>query len=266
MRPPIVLLTDFGHQDWFVGTVKGVMYGLAPDVTLIDLCHDIPPGDIRSAAFTLFFSYRYFPHGTVFCCVVDPGVGTARESMVATDGTYFFTAPNNGLLGLVAENNLHSWQSYEIRNESYMLPNPSQTFHGRDVFAPAAAHLARGDSPTEFGPQIQHFVPMTFPQTQHVRHQIVGEVIYIDRFGNLITNISEEHDLSGMNVRKLELTLLQLNIKGIKKTFADARQGEPLMYIGSCGFVEIGINGGNAAKELGIVPGEKVILRMVIDE
>ncbi|MCD6385351.1 SAM-dependent chlorinase/fluorinase [Candidatus Sumerlaeota bacterium] len=255
----IILMTDFGLDDWFVGTMKGVIKRIYPEAEVIDLCHNIPPGDIQSGALTLLFSYKYFPSGTVFCSVVDPGVGTERKALVATDREYLFTAPDNGLLGLIAERS-EVWEAYCIENKELILPVQSHTFHGRDIFAPASAYLAKGIPPSAFGTQIERFVSLSLPEPQKAGNIITGEVIYIDKFGNLITNILPALTLSGYNFESIKLTVGDTTIQGISTTFSDVQKGEPLMYIGSTGYLEIGINGGNAAQHWGLAVGSPVVI------
>lgn len=252
MKKVVVLLTDFGLEDWFVGTMKGVIKGIAPAVEIIDLCHQVAPGDIQGGALTLFFSYSYFPQGTIFCCVVDPGVGTDREAIVATDGNYRYVAPNNGLLGPVAARAGSSWRCHKIENPELMLPHPSQTFHGRDIFAPAAAHLAKGVALTKFGKPLRNFISLQLPAPHWDGRRLTGKIIYIDRFGNLITNLSAEEIFTRFKkaTHNIALKISGIQIKGLKRTYKEVRRGEPLMYIGSSGYLEIGINQGNAARQL----------------
>lgn len=252
MKKLVVLLTDFGLEDWFVGTMKGVIKSIAPAVEIIDLCHQVAPGDIQGGALTLFFSYSYFPRGTIFCCVVDPGVGTDREAIVATDRTYRYVAPNNGLLGLVADRAGSSWRCHKIENPEFMLPHPGQTFHGRDIFAPAAAYLAKGVALTRFGKQLQNFISLQLPAPLWDGRRLTGKIIYIDRFGNLITNVSVEELFTRFkkNTQAIALKIRGIRINGLKRTYEEVRRGEPLMYIGSSGYLEIGINLGNAARQL----------------
>ena len=259
MAIPIVLMTDFGLNDWYVGAMKGVIKSIAPETDIIDLCHALPAGDINAAAMNILFSYSYFPAGSIFCCVVDPGVGTERRALVATDGFYYFTAPDNGLLGLVAERSKH-WQAYQIENKKYMLPEQSYTFHGRDIFAPVAAHLASGIALEKFGAVLEDFITCILPEPRRADNRIVGEVIYVDRFGNLMTNISAEKTLAGLDCQNLRMNMGKAVIKGIKKTFGDVKEGEAVMYIGSSGFLEIGINGRHAARMWQITPGTTIIL------
>lgn len=254
-----MLMTDFGLEDWFVGTMKGVIKRITPEAEVIDLCHNIPPGDIQAGALTLFFSYKYFPTGTVFCCVVDPGVGTERKALVATDGEYLFTAPDNGLLGLIAQES-STWKVYIVENKEFILPKQSYTFHGRDIFAPVSAYLAQGTPPSAFGRPCEKFVSLSLPVPQKSGNVLTGEVIYVDRFGNLITNILPRVHLPGHRFETVKLRIGNIVIQGIKKTFGEAKRGEPLMYIGSTGYLEIGINGDNAARCLNVSVGTPVSL------
>ncbi len=256
----IVLMTDFGLDDWYVGAMKGAIKGISPEADIVDLSHNIPPGDIQAAALNLLFSYTYFPEGTVFCLVIDPGVGTERGAIVASDGAYFFTAPNNGVLSPVKQRS-SGWKCYTIENKEYTLPVHSHTFHGRDIFSPAAAHIAGGVEITSFGSPVEHWVDLKLPVPDKTDNEIRGEVIYIDRFGNIMTNISAGEILVDIDFESVEVNIGKADIKSIKKTFADVSEGEALMFVGSSGNLEIGINGRNAAKQWQITPGTRVVLK-----
>ena len=194
----ITLTTDFGTSDWFVGTMKGVIAGIAPKATIIDLTHDLPPGDIRGGAFALAASYRFFPKGTVHVAVVDPGVGSRRKAIAVQTAKGFFVGPDNGVLSwaLVKEK---AKAVHALENEAYFLKPVSQTFHGRDVFAPVAAHLSRGVPIKKLGPALKDFVRLDWPEPRRQRGGIEGEVVYIDRFGNAITNL-EERPVAGVPI------------------------------------------------------------------
>lgn len=257
----IALITDFGEQDWYVGTMKGVMKGIAPEAEIVDVCHQVPAQSVMAGAFVLRNSYEFFPEGTVFCVVVDPGVGTGREAIVTTDGRYFFVAPNNGVLTLVA-NEAKNWQVRRITLRTFLLPSVSATFQGRDLFAPVAAHLARGMKIATFGPPLKRFVTLRGIQPRRVRRNVlVGKVLYVDMFGNLITNVRHE-DLSHHG-RKGTATIevSGKTLRGIRKTFGSVRRGEALAYWGSSGWLEIGVNHGNAAEVLQARIGARVEIR-----
>jgi len=185
-EPVIALITDFGQDDPYVGIMKGVISNLSPRTRLIDLTHDITPGDIQKAGISLWMARPFFPDGTIFLCVVDPGVGTDRKAIILSDGTYTYIGPDNGVFsfGLGAELVIH-----EITNPRYQLPQPSSTFHGRDIFAPAAAYAASGVPLDQFGDQIADIFELPKPELRIESTRIYGEIIYVDRFGNQITSL-----------------------------------------------------------------------------
>ncbi len=241
----IVLLTDFGLKDHYVGVMKGVISGVCPEARLVDLTHEIPPQDVRAGAFVLGVAYRYFPEGTIFLGVVDPGVGTSRKGLLIEAGGYYFVGPDNGLFTWVVKKEGLSL-AVELSNKSYFRPEISRTFHGRDIFAPVAAHLARGVPLLDFGPELKEIVMLPWPEPKEEGLFLRGAVIYVDRFGNLITNISEE---------KLRCPPKKVLYQGREipffETYGLAPYGEPLALIGSEGFLEIAVSGGSAAERFG---------------
>jgi S-adenosylmethionine hydrolase len=273
----IALLTDFGTHDWFVGTMKGVIASIAPKATVIDLCHDIPPGDVKAGAFALLASYRYFPRGTIFVAVVDPGVGGPREAMLAEAHGNFFIGPDNGVLAyalsggppgtggarhiafkpVIAEGPGHKLRA--IENPDYRLPSASATFHGRDVFAPAAAHLFNGKTPGSFGRKKDTFVELPFPVPYMSKGAVLGEVVHIDRFGNAITNITPR-DLEALPEKARKRIAVKAKGKAFPLAgfYAEAKAGGNVAVAGSSGFLELAINGGDAAKKFGLKRGEAV--------
>ncbi len=260
---PVVLLTDFGSIDWYAGTLHGIINKINKQIVIIDLCHNIGPGDISAGAFQLLCSYRYFRPGTVFCCVVDPGVGTDRRAICAGDGTYIFVAPDNGILSWVQRKS-PQWQAVEADRKDLMLESISSTFQGRDVFAPLAAHLACGAALHDLGRPIETMklldvseIELTGPGSAS------GSVVYIDRFGNLITNvrISPKDERNGKvesNKKNWMLEIQSRKIHGLSETFASARPGELLFYAGSSGFIEIAVNMGHAGHALDAKVGTKI--------
>ena len=184
----ITLTTDFGTRDWFVGTMKGVIASIAPRSTVVDLTHDLPPGDIRGGAFALAASHRFFPKGTIHVAVVDPGVGSRRKAIAVQTAKGVFVGPDNGVLSwALAKEKIRAIHALE--NEAYFLQPVSRTFHGRDIFAPVAAHLSRGVPIQKLGPALKDFVRLDWPEPRVRRGGFEGEVVYIDRFGNAITNL-----------------------------------------------------------------------------
>jgi hypothetical protein len=248
---PIALLSDFGTKDWFVASMKGVILSVNPRAVIVDINHNIPAGDIAAAAFNLLACYASFPKGTIFVAVVDPGVGSARAALAIKAGGYIFVGPDNGLFTLIVDNYYKS----EIR----VLENPrifqkeiSSTFHGRDIFAPAAAHLSRGLAFEKCGPQKKSIVTLPVPTAHAVKKEIIGNVVYIERFGNAITNISSSLASQAGRIR----------VKGhsvpLCGSYSDVAQGKPVAVIGSCGFVEISVNRGNAAQKMKLKIGDRV--------
>ncbi len=186
--PAIALLTDFGLTDAYVGTMKGVMLSICPAARLIDLTHAVEPQNIRQAAYLLLTAYRYFPPQTVFLVVVDPGVGTARQPIAVETDHGFYVAPDNGVLSYVLSQ-VQIRQQVILQNPAYQLPAASQTFHGRDIFSPAAAHLANGVPITDLGPAVARIERLPDPLLKISAEQVCGEVLHIDHFGNVITSI-----------------------------------------------------------------------------
>ncbi|MBK1876413.1 SAM hydrolase/SAM-dependent halogenase family protein [Pelagicoccus mobilis] len=247
LDPPIIaILTDFGTSDWYVASMKAVIARICPKAKTIDITHQIEPGNIKSAAFVLSQCYSDFPRGTIFLCVVDPGVGSERKPIVHWDGDYHFVAPDNGVLGLLKPD---MCRVYEIESHRFQDEHKeSNTFHGRDVFAPAAAYLAQGASPNDIGFAMARFAHdgFEFPVVEQLPTH--GSVIYFDRFGNGITNLriaksSPQPDTVVLN------NGLQIPFG---KTFSDVQEGEAIAYLGSGGFLEIAINLGNARVSLNL--------------
>ncbi|HWV98587.1 MAG TPA: SAM-dependent chlorinase/fluorinase [Candidatus Acidoferrum sp.] len=262
LRPRLITLTtDFGTHDWFVGTMKGVIHGTAPRAAIIDLTHEIAPGDIRAGAFALAAGYRFFPLGTVHVVVVDPGVGSARRGIAVRSRDYFFVGPDNGVLSwaLAREKIL---ALHRLENQNYFLKPVSRTFHGRDVFAPVAAHLCRGVPIRKLGPPAKDFVRLDWPAPTKTARGLRGEVVYIDRFGNAITNI-EASRLP--NLRPIAVVLNGKRLCSVADFYQAVAPGRPVAVAGSSGFLEIAINGGNAARGLRIHVGATVVLRIPSD-
>ncbi len=261
----IALLTDFGEKDWYVGSMRGVIQTIAPGCHTADITHEVPAFDVRAGALILEASYHYFPEGTVFCCVVDPGVGSARNVLVATDGYYFFVAPDNGLLTLVFKNRVQSFMAWKATNKAFMLPQVSQTFQGRDVFAPLAAHLVRDVKPAAMGELLPTIEMFAYQEPRVLDGEaVLGEVIYIDQFGNIFTNIRR----SNLIHLKNKLTdgkdwLLQVGeqtVKGLAGSYHERAPGEAVFYWGSAGYLELAVNQSNAAEIFACLPGTPVRL------
>lgn len=238
--------------------MKGVVLRLAPWVNIVDLTHEIAPGDIRAGAFALAASYAFFPRGTVHVVVVDPGVGTSRRALAVRTLDYFFVGPDNGVLSwALAEQKIQAIHALE--NEDYFLPKISSTFHGRDVFAPVAAHLARGVKINKLGRSLTDLARLGGPEPKDTRYGVQGEVLYVDRFGNAITNISTEA-LRSLKA-PLAIFLRSKRVCPLAKTYQSVHSGELLAVVGSTGFLEVAVNGGSAAKRLGLRPGSTIEVR-----
>lgn len=237
--------------------MKGVILRLAARVKLIDLTHEIAAGDIRAGAFALAASYSFFPRKTVHVAVVDPGVGTARHAIAVQTARYFFVGPDNGVLStaLARERVI---AVHRLENPRYWLPEISATFHGRDVFAPVAAHLSLGIAIRNFGPQAKNYVRLDWPNPRVAAGRIQGEVVYVDRFGNAITNIREK-TLDAL--REPGVFVARKRVCGLAPTYHSVRAGRALAVIGSSGFVEIAVNGASAAKMLKLKAGTCVEIR-----
>lgn len=256
----ISLLTDFGGRDPYVGVMKGVIYGINPGARIIDLGHEVPPQDIMGAAVVLQVSYKYFPRGTIHVVVVDPGVGSGRKVVCLKTPDYLFLAPDNGVLTFIRPGERIE-EMVEVSNRRYFLEEVSQTFQGRDIFAPVVAHLSKGVKPSELGPEISRIEELEIPKVHFSGKELEGEIIYIDRFGNLITNISCL-DLKKLKERfpnkRLRIRVGSRGIPKINSSYAESPPGELLAIIGSSHLLEISLNRGNAQKALGLERGEKV--------
>ena len=257
-RPLIALVTDFGLRDHYVGTMKGVVLGICPEATLVDITHDVVPQDVLGGALELAASYSYFPAGTIFLVVVDPGVGSSRRGVAAEVGDYRFVAPDNGVLSAVFDQ-LAPRRAVELTDRRFARPTISRTFEGRDRFAPAAAWLANGIELTGLGRPASSLVRVDLPRPRANEHGIDGEVLRVDRFGNLITNI-EAVTLARMPGTVTVRVASQL-ISRIVGTYADVPAGELCALVGSSDRLEIAVNGGSAAAALGLGRGGVVQLR-----
>lgn len=246
-------MTDFGLRDPFAGIMKGIILGINPSARIVDLCHDFPPGDIKSAAYSLLMAFPYFPAETILMVIVDPGVGTDRTAIAAEIGDKIIVCPNNGVLSWALD--CHELKTaVTLDNGEFFLPNVSGTFHGRDIFAPVAAYLSLGVRIEELGPKLE--MPVTFPIPRIVEQgqAIQGEVVYIDRFGNLMTNIPADR-----LPEKAKIHIGSVEALGISKTYGDVLPGHMAAVIGSMGCLEIAVNGGDAAQMLGASIGTHVL-------
>lgn len=255
--PLIALITDFGLNDWFVGELKGVLFGISPQTNVIDISHAIPPSDVRAAAFTLFVSFPSFPPHTIFLSAVGNTSSGACSTIVAQTGNYIFAGPDNGALSWVLQRNDH--KIWCIDNQSFTRNHPSSTFSARDILGPVAAHIANGINLNTLGSMQTNYVKLPFPSPQSVNDKIHGEIIYIDRFGNAITNIEFTH-LQELTSAPSSCNVNDIHNFSIKKNYLDVKPLEGLCYIGSTGFLEIGVREGNCAAQFQIEAGQKVII------
>lgn len=252
------LLTDFGTRDPYVGMMKGVILSINPTVQLVDITHEITPQRIREAAIVLSTSYRYFPPGTLFVVVVDPGVGSDRRVLVAEALHYTFVAPDNGVLGPVLDENLDC-RVRQVMNDVYFRPGVSRTFHGRDIFAPIAAWLSRGVDAGAMGHQITDYARLSLPEPRLLADgSLTGEVIYEDRFGNLITNLSETWIGQAWGLSRGGAITAEIDghrIHGLSIHYGQRASGEVGMILDSWGLLEIFVNQGHAGQVLGVGEG-----------
>ena len=269
-EPPriITLTTDFGTSDTYVGVMKGVILSINPNVRIVDLTHAIPPQDIYEAAFSIYGAHSYFPKGTIHIIVVDPGVGSDRQAIVSRIDGAFFVCPDNGVLSYLLQNVGNEGgqpiDSVAIQNSAYYLPEVSNTFHGRDIFAPVAAHLSLGVSLDDIGPPVQTLVQLPIPKIDISGDTLIGQIIKIDRFGNLITNISKGAFEAFLNDdATYEIRVGNASLNRLNSAYADAEIGEPLAIMGSLALLEIAVNGGNAEKQFGLKRGEAAVIQKV---
>ena len=260
-RPVITLTTDFGLSDHFVGTMKGVILGICPEAQIVDISHEISAYAITEGAFLLAQAYQYFPRGTVHVVVVDPGVGTARRPILAEAAGQYFVAPDNGVLSMVYLREKHKvrW----LRSEKYFLKPVSRTFHGRDIFAPVGAHVARGVAPAKFGKLITDYMRLNFEKpVRTARRGWTGTILKIDRFGNLITNFPAA-DFPDLETRPFELSVGLETVARFARNYAERGPGELFVIVGSSGYLEVSASQASAAKMLGCGVGAPVELRLL---
>ncbi len=242
----ITLTTDFGLSDYYVGAMKGIIYQIAPETILVDITHEVPPQDVLAGAIILREIWRTYPPGTIHVAVIDPGVGSDRKIILVQFANQLFLVPDNGLITLIHQIQPPT-QVNLVSNADLFCKPVSATFHGRDIFAPVAAHLAKGISPDQVGPRIEVFKLLDLPGVKISQNRIVGQVIYVDRFGNLMSNISADV----LSREKFDFRRINIYVDGnlvgpLARTFSDVEKGKPLCYINSAGFVEIAINEGRA--------------------
>jgi S-adenosylmethionine hydrolase len=252
----ITLLTDFGLADPYVGVMKGVIFGLAPEVKIVDICHGIPPQDVNAAGFVLQRSYRYFSQESVHCVVVDPGVGSQRAILIAKTGKTCFVAPDNGVLTRILDEDI-DYRLYHATKTEFFLKPTSGTFHGRDVFAPVAAYLALGIKPETIGEPAETFVRGDVLSPAAGQGRITGHIVYFDRFGNAVTNI---HRSMIANIPSFRILIDKIVIPNLSHHYSAVKQGELAALIGSFDTLEIARREGNAKVYLNLKSGQEVII------
>jgi S-adenosylmethionine hydrolase len=259
LRPIITLTTDFGLSDHFVGVMKGVILGIAPAAHLVDISHEIRPFEIAEGAFTIYQTYRWYPKKTIHLVVVDPGVGTARRPILVEAAGQYFIGPDNGVLSMVyGKEAKHKVRA--ITAEKYFLRPVSRTFHGRDIFAPVAAHLARGARPTMFGKLIKDYLKLSLDTPTRTGKRVwTGTILKIDRFGNLITNLHVD-EFPSVRSRPFELQVGARRLARLAINYADTEEPEPFVIVGSSGYLEVACNQASAARLLGCGAGAPVEL------
>ena len=259
-NPIITLTTDFGTNDHFIGTMKGVILSIEPDAQIIDICHSVQAFDVLDGALTISQAYSYFPTGTIHMVVVDPGVGTARRPLIVSSDRHHFVAPDNGVLSLIYQRE-QRLSARHVTGEHYFLQPVSNTFHARDIFSPVAAYLAKGVDPEKFGEAVTDFVRFSAPKPKAANENTLrGVVLKVDRFGNLITNITPQDApmLFGENPGTFKIVVGQREIREIKEAYALGAPGEVFGIMGSMGYLEVAANRGSAAQLLGVGKGTDV--------
>ena len=272
MNPPIVILTDFGTSDPYVGIMKGVIATISPNTQIIDLTQEISPGDIARGAFVLWQSIFYFPSGTIFLCVIDPGVGTYRKPVIVNSKGFTFIGPDNGLFTFILKDDSQGWI---LQNPEYMLPNPGNTFHGRDIFAPAAAYASKGIPGPNYGEPNSEFESIPLPNLSIPKPgELRGQILHADQYGNLVTSLGQINhseingfqpwigDLKpfGLNLQKSRLSLPSGDTLSYAKTFAEIPDGHCGFIVGSTGLIEIVANRQSAANLLNLGSGDIITL------
>jgi len=255
--PIITLLTDFGLKDPYVASMKGVILGINPECTLIDITHRVNSHDIKEGAFILGQAYSNFPKGTIHLSVVDPGVGSARKPILIVTKNYSFVGPDNGLF-TIALRRERVKQAVVLTNQKFFRSEISPTFHGRDIFAPVAAYVSLGVKPESLGPSIKSWHEISFPDPAMKQRKLVGEIVHVDGFGNLVSNIDRKSLLQFSKGRPLVTKIGKITMRGLKKAYCEGRKNEPITLIGSGGFLEISLREGNAKKLLKARRGDPI--------
>ncbi|MCM8811835.1 MAG: SAM-dependent chlorinase/fluorinase [Candidatus Omnitrophica bacterium] len=258
----VTLLTDFGFEDEYVGAMKGVILSINRSAHIIDISHQVPPGDVEQASWRILWSWKFFPEKTVHVIVVDPGVGSKRRILCLDLAGHLFLGPDNGVLSRLTASS-RKWRLYEVSNRRYALPSVSHTFHGRDIFAPVAGHLSKGVSPSKLGHRVAAFQRLPFSIPRFYSGRVVGKVISIDHFGNAVTNISAEvlAKCSHFLEKKGRVWIGKKRIGPLRISYAAVRKGAGVALIGSRGLLEVAVNGGSAASLFKVSVGDEVQVR-----
>jgi S-adenosylmethionine hydrolase len=262
-RPIVTLTTDFGLSDHFVGTMKGVILNIAPHAEIVDICHSVEPFDILDGALTIAGAYNYFPESTVHVVVVDPGVGSARRPIIAASNRHNFVAPDNGVLSLIYARE-KQLEVRHLNNDQYFLERVSNTFHGRDIFAPAGAYLAAGVDHEKLGPEITDYVRFHPPEPEPVDAETVrGVVLKVDRFGNLITNFTPR-DIPALFKAGtgFKISVGKREVTALRTSYAEASTGEVFAILGSMGYLEISANRGAANQLTSAAKGTEIYVSL----
>jgi S-adenosylmethionine hydrolase len=260
----ISLTTDFGLKDPLVAEMKAVILSICPNTTIVDITHQVEKFNVRMGAYILASAFPYFPENTVHVAVVDPGVGGKRRCIAAKTRRGCFVGPDNGIMALALKNIDGSKHVYEISQGEFMLPKIANTFHGRDILAPAAAYLAKGKDPAKFGPEIHGMVAPEFATVLRKKSGLEGQIVHIDDFGNVITNFTEK-ELEAVGIKdkiRFEVSGLTLQLK-LVRAYNDVGIKRPLATIGGHGFLEIALNQGNASERLKLKVEDKILLGSV---
>ena len=259
-NPIITLTTDYGTNDHLVGTLKGVILKINPDVTIVDITHEVAPYDLLDGALAIASAYRYFPARTIHVVIVDPGVGTERRPLLVSGETQYFVAPDNGVLSLVYEQETALLVRHATA-EHYFLQPVSKTFHGRDIFAPVAGWLSKGWQSASMGEEISDYKRFALPKPKAADGVTQGTVLRMDHFGNLLTNFRPDDMPDGaLKSGTLKMQVNGKEVKRLVETFAQGEPGEPVALVGSSGFIEIAVNKGNAARVVGAGRGAAVVV------
>lgn len=253
----ISMITDFGLKDNFVGVMKAVILKINPKAQIVDICHEIKPQDILGAAFLLKSAFKYFPKNTVHLVVVDPGVGSQRKKIIVRTKNYYFVGPDNGVLSLSLKDE-PPVEIMEISNQKYFLKPISDTFHGRDIFAPISAYILKGKDIRKFGKRIKSIQRLNLSRVKMTSKSLSGEIIYIDRFGNLVTNIDKDIFSRVTKNKKFKISIKDKVIYRLSQSYTEGGPLKPLALIDSFNYLEIALNGGSASDYLKAEPGTPV--------